>query len=268
MGHIRHHSIIVTGMDKESVATAHHKAKELFAAVHEPFSVGSPTLVSDVVKTGMNGFSSFFVAPDGSSEGWETSERGDSARTQFLLWLNSHRESLFYIDWVAVQFGDDNNHTILLEESLSDAQIDDHSDAAEERSLKEANEGPFGLAAGARLKPELVRKKLEEMRDGTWIPPIKRYNPPSSMPVSGRFVTLEKHHEEETKILFEELKELAEKTLDYEDALQKITDLLLEDAAATFTTDKLMQLYTWAGQALGEAHKPRPEAAKEGPTSG
>lgn len=268
MGHIRHHAIVVTGMDKEAVATAHHKAKELFAPVTEAFAVDNRTLVSEIIIAGANGFSSFFVAPDGSSEGWALSARGDDARTQLLLWLNSHRESLFYIDWVAIQFGDDNHYTVLLEESLSDAEVDDHSDADIERAMKEQNEGPFSLAAGAKLKPELVRKKLEKMRDGTWTPPIKRYNPPSSMGFEQRALTLAEHHWKETTILFDELKEMAEKLLDYEDALQKITDLLLQDAAATFTTDKLMQLYTWAGQALGDAHRPQPEAPKEPSSSG
>ncbi len=76
MGTIQHHAIIVTGVDyQESTPVA-----DLYAIAKEIFPV-----VSEILFTRMNGYSSFFIPPDGSKEGWEESDLGDERRELFLL---------------------------------------------------------------------------------------------------------------------------------------------------------------------------------------
>ena len=65
MGYEKAHAIIVTGYGKH-IRSAHRIAMRLF-----PENQVSPIL------TGMtNAFESFFVAPDGSKEGWEERRLG------------------------------------------------------------------------------------------------------------------------------------------------------------------------------------------------
>ena len=45
---------------------------------------------------------SFFIAPDGSKEGWEESNNCDDARTEFTQWLIKSN-----IDYIEVRFGGD-----------------------------------------------------------------------------------------------------------------------------------------------------------------
>ena len=85
MGYTVHHTIIVTTTwDEQKIKTAHKKAVQIFGK-----------LVSEIVKTNCNGYNSFFVAPDGSKDGWEISNTGDSNREKFIGWLNSQRYSDF-----------------------------------------------------------------------------------------------------------------------------------------------------------------------------
>ncbi len=39
----------------------------------------------------INGYLSFFVAPDGSKEGWSESQNGDEAREKLTLWLDAEK---------------------------------------------------------------------------------------------------------------------------------------------------------------------------------
>jgi len=82
MGYINHHAIIVTGDSYPSAAVAlnaaHKKAKELLG-----------DLVSDVIAAKVNGYQSFFVAPDGSKEGWSESDEHDTRREYLLDFIDS-----------------------------------------------------------------------------------------------------------------------------------------------------------------------------------
>ena len=49
----------------------------------------------------------FFIAPDGSKEGWGTSNSCDKARSEFLDWLSSSDN---YCDYIEVMFGGDGEH--------------------------------------------------------------------------------------------------------------------------------------------------------------
>lgn len=96
MGYIRHHSIIVIGHE-EAIAAAHGRAVELLAH-----------LVSPVVSSQLNGTASFFVAPDGSKEGWAESEAGDQRRAVFVEHLVALRGTGMGVDFAEVVLGDDN----------------------------------------------------------------------------------------------------------------------------------------------------------------
>jgi hypothetical protein len=84
MGWIRHHGIVVTGSaDTEhsrhytyNIQRAHEKATEL------------GLLVSEVIEGATNGYASIFIAPDGSKEGWDTSEEFSRRREKFKEWIS------------------------------------------------------------------------------------------------------------------------------------------------------------------------------------
>ena len=111
MGYIKHHTIIVTGWQDEEIKEAHLKAKEVF----EKNFVSR--VVSDVVQGLTNGQKSFFIAPDGSKEGWETSVNGDNARKEFLDWL---LKSDIYCDYVEVTFGGDDEYERIVRSKYTD----------------------------------------------------------------------------------------------------------------------------------------------------
>lgn len=100
MGYMRHHAIIVTSFLDELVIQAHAKAKEFGATVTE-------------ITGDRYGYRSFLVAPDGSKEGWDESNRGDYRRERLTQWLDAQRhcDDSTSIDWVEVQYGDDDNET-------------------------------------------------------------------------------------------------------------------------------------------------------------
>jgi len=65
-------------------------------------------LVSKIVMSVSNGYGSFFIAPDGSKEGWSTSDDGDSLRDKAIEILDSYNfdDGSSPFAWVEVQYGD------------------------------------------------------------------------------------------------------------------------------------------------------------------
>lgn len=129
MGYIRHHAIIVTGLDFEvttPVEQAHKEARRIFDGIAHVSEISSPV-------DSVNGYITFMVAPDGSKEGWEASDAGDKARAEFLEVLRSpsyvYPDGSSGIDWVLVQFGDDELRT----------EVVDDSDAVFRERIKEGN---------------------------------------------------------------------------------------------------------------------------------
>lgn len=107
MGYVRHHAIVVTSWHQELLNQAHAKATELGMSV------------SNITAGVTNGHRSFLVAPDGSKEGWDESKRGDAQRAQLVEWLDDQRydDDSTSIAWVEVQFGDERQHTLLIDDS-------------------------------------------------------------------------------------------------------------------------------------------------------
>lgn len=99
MGYIKHHAIIVSSWQESAIKLAHEKAIEIFK-----------DQVSNVIKSNVNSTDSFFIAPDGSKEGWEESNRGDIRRDLFIKWIQeqANEDESNCIDFVEVFFGEDN----------------------------------------------------------------------------------------------------------------------------------------------------------------
>ena len=91
MGYIRHNAIIVTGWNEKEM----QEAKMLLEK-------NTDLSASDIVESGINGYKSFMIAPDGSKEGWEASDKGDSDRELYIQYLG--RTGL---DYVEISYGGD-----------------------------------------------------------------------------------------------------------------------------------------------------------------
>lgn len=100
MGYIKHNAVVCTTYSKEYAVQANKKAKEIF----EKYEVGFEKLVSEILEYVINTGYSFFIAPDGSKEGWETSNKCNDARKEFLNWIE---ESNNHCDFIEVTFGGD-----------------------------------------------------------------------------------------------------------------------------------------------------------------
>lgn len=98
MGYMRHHTIVVTSFSDEKIRPAHDRAVDVFGST-----------ASSIVEGVVNGHCSFFIAPDGSKEGWPESDTGDRLRAEFIKWLDGQRfgDGSSPFDWAEIQFGDD-----------------------------------------------------------------------------------------------------------------------------------------------------------------
>jgi len=121
MGYIKHHTIVVTGWSAEQLKEAHQKAKETFEQIFdsEPQKTYASRLVSEIVQGVTNGQSSFFIAPDGSKENWETSDKCNNARKDFLDWLQKADN---WCDYIEVIFGGDNQLERIVRSKDSDLE--------------------------------------------------------------------------------------------------------------------------------------------------
>ena len=104
MGYIKHHAIVVTSWDSSLIKKAHKKSIEIFN-----------DRTSNIVKSHINGYKSFFIAPDGSKEGWEDSDYGDSQRKIFKDWINkqSYEDGSNSLRFCEFFYGDDNKESLV-----------------------------------------------------------------------------------------------------------------------------------------------------------
>lgn len=100
MGYFKHEAVIVTGFDEGRVKVVHEKAVDVFQ------QASLSLCVSDMTLSRANGFASFAIFPDGSKEGWDTSDAGETCRQEFIEWLkhNSHQYPVY---WVLLVVGDE-----------------------------------------------------------------------------------------------------------------------------------------------------------------
>lgn len=104
MGYIAHHAIIVTSWNSELIGKAHVEASRIFP------------VVSPILPSGINGYRSFFIPPDGSKENWAESNLGDKRRNHYLRMVNEFRafvrqqeysDGSTALDCVEVRYGGD-----------------------------------------------------------------------------------------------------------------------------------------------------------------
>lgn len=110
MGYMRHHAIIVTSFKEESIRRAHNEAGDW----------GFPdSMLGQILKSPMNEYYTFMIGPDGSKEGWEESNEGDDKRINFIRWMDTQRydDGSSPLDWVEVQYGDDERETKIVSHS-------------------------------------------------------------------------------------------------------------------------------------------------------
>jgi hypothetical protein len=118
MGYLRHECIVVSSWDVDRVSKAHAAACGTFN------ECGMGSLVGGIIQHVVNGGASFLIAPDGSKEGWEPSDRGAAARTEYIKWLESPQASDLYLDWALILIGgDDGEYRVM--KSPAGAQADE-----------------------------------------------------------------------------------------------------------------------------------------------
>lgn len=101
MGTIQHHAIFVCGYE-DHVQDAHNMARQVFAEHGEPTEPQRASLVTPIIPAQVNGYAAFFVAPDGSKEGWTGSDDCNDARAALVKWLRIDGRCRF----VVVGFGE------------------------------------------------------------------------------------------------------------------------------------------------------------------
>lgn len=106
MGNIRHHAIAVTSWNDDLIKKAHEKAKEIFKST-----------TSDIIKSTTNSFKSFFIAPDGSKEGWEKSDIGNLQREIFKEWINEqvYEDGSNSLSFCEFFYGDDDHESEIVD---------------------------------------------------------------------------------------------------------------------------------------------------------
>lgn len=106
MGYIKHHAIVVVGHQWDDGTTYENSdIRDAHAA-----AVDAGCIVTPLTEGAINTYWSFMVAPDGSKEGWDTSNDGDTARDQFVAWLRKHSTpGEGWFGWSEVVIGSDDH---------------------------------------------------------------------------------------------------------------------------------------------------------------
>lgn len=101
---MRHHAIIVTSWKDDLLTAAHAEARRAFPHV------------SEILPSIVNHYGTFLIPPDGSKEGWQTSDEGDHRRDAFVAWLDQQRDEDggSALDWAEVFYGDDDGESIVV----------------------------------------------------------------------------------------------------------------------------------------------------------
>lgn len=106
MSYMKHNAMVVTNWDENRLRVAHDKAKEIFRNIFKDDLLikDATTCISPIVGCLANAQVSFMIAPDGSKEGWDTSDKADEARKEFQDWII---ESHNLCDYIEVRWGGD-----------------------------------------------------------------------------------------------------------------------------------------------------------------
>lgn len=105
MGTFRHHTIVVIGQDMPDTHHAREKCIDILKR-NTNDSKRAAMLVSYTCESITNQFYSFFIAPDGSKEGWDISDQCDNARKEIVEYLKKQRDK--GICFIEIAFGGHN----------------------------------------------------------------------------------------------------------------------------------------------------------------
>ena len=115
MGYHKHHAIIITGF-------LSNRNQEL-QAIHD-FALEIGCSISPISEEVINGFQSFVVYPDGSKDGWTSSNEGDERRDKLVELLRMGHIETFYVggsyDWVEIMYGGDDERDLVTRSSGKD----------------------------------------------------------------------------------------------------------------------------------------------------
>lgn len=112
MGYIRHDAVVITTWHELD------KLEEYVTQFRAGLSEGWQGLVVGPIHSVVNGDVTYFIAPDGSKEGWGDSDTGDRIRYEFLEGLDKLE---LYYHGIAVNYGGDNQDMVrirILEDNL------------------------------------------------------------------------------------------------------------------------------------------------------
>jgi hypothetical protein len=136
MGTVIFHTIVVTA-DHHDIEPIHQRAREIFERRGEPIEPQQAPLVSAITPSLYNGWASFFIAPDGSKEGWEPSIAVDEMRDKFIEYLIRLRVTdEVWVHWVEALFGCDADEA-KVERKSHTAKILTHSNAVDSETYRE-----------------------------------------------------------------------------------------------------------------------------------
>jgi hypothetical protein len=110
MGYMRHHLIAVNSFDRGLLEVTRLQALEIFK---DTWNTKFSNMVGVIVESPINSEHTFVIYPDGSKEGWEDSDIGDTYRAEFLSYIESikHDDGSNSVSYAELFFRDDDGES-------------------------------------------------------------------------------------------------------------------------------------------------------------
>jgi hypothetical protein len=104
---IRHHILVITVHEQKLAEELRKQISELYKKNME--AKNGFQLISPVVQSLINNYYTFFIAPDGSKEGYDLSDDGDRVRAKVVALLDTYKttDGTFPVSYVELFYGDD-----------------------------------------------------------------------------------------------------------------------------------------------------------------
>jgi hypothetical protein len=126
MGYIAHHALVITDYQgypdpAEWIGEVERYREQVNDRMNHgnPISDDFAALIVGPVPTAINDDVSFFVVPDGSKEGWGTSDLGERMRSELIEIAEK-----FHLDYALVRFGGDDPDLAALEKASGRTEED------------------------------------------------------------------------------------------------------------------------------------------------
>lgn len=107
MKNIKHHTIAITSNDKVQLEALRNRVLSIYKEKME--AKKGNQIVSPIFESLINSFCTFYIIPDGSKEGYDASEDGDTVRKSIVELINSYnqagRENIFR--FIEISYGED-----------------------------------------------------------------------------------------------------------------------------------------------------------------